>query len=230
MVVLILKNLFRRKGRTILTIAGVSIGVAAIVALGAMAEGFEASYNSMLSGSQADYVISQPDAFDISMSSVDEELGEKLEAMSEVEAVSGMLEGFVQAEGIPYFFVFGYPEDSYVLSRFQIVEGDPLDAPQSSRGQGKPLLLGSAVAEVMEKSPGDTIRIGESVYRVVGIYETGEAFEDSAAVLSLREAQDLLGKTRQVSLFYIQLKDPSLGDRFAERQRRAVVSLARGDE
>ena len=194
MIVLILKNLLRRRGRTILTIAGIGIGVAAIVALGAMAEGFEASYNSMLSGSQADYVISQPDAFDISMSAVDEELGEKLAVMPEVEAVSGMLEGFVQAEGIPYFFVFGYPEDSYILSRFQIVEGEPLDAPRSGHRQGKPLLLGSAVAETLEKSAGDTLRIGESVYRVVGIYETGEAFEDSAAVQG-RSATGVTGFT-----------------------------------
>ncbi len=39
---MIFKNIFRRKGRTILTLLGISIGVAAIVALGAMAEGSQA--------------------------------------------------------------------------------------------------------------------------------------------------------------------------------------------
>jgi putative ABC transport system permease protein len=37
---MIIKGLLRRKTRTLLTMAGVAIGVAAIVALGAMAEGF----------------------------------------------------------------------------------------------------------------------------------------------------------------------------------------------
>jgi hypothetical protein len=53
---MIFKNLFRRKGRTILTLLGISIGVAAIVALGAMAEGLRAGYTAMASGSQADLV------------------------------------------------------------------------------------------------------------------------------------------------------------------------------
>ena len=34
---MVFKNLFRRKGRTILTLLGIAIGVAAIIALGAMA-------------------------------------------------------------------------------------------------------------------------------------------------------------------------------------------------
>jgi hypothetical protein len=50
--------------------------------------------------------------------------------MPEVLQVSGMLQGFVQAEGNPLFFVFGYPLDSFVLSRFQIVSGSD---PQAGR-------------------------------------------------------------------------------------------------
>ncbi|RLC65584.1 MAG: ABC transporter permease, partial [Chloroflexi bacterium] len=39
-----LKNLFRRKGRTILTLVGISIGVAAIIALGAIGQGLKAGF------------------------------------------------------------------------------------------------------------------------------------------------------------------------------------------
>ncbi len=120
---MIWKNILRRKGRTLLTILGISVGVAAIIGLGALANGFEAGYNSMLSGSNADLVVSQPEALDISLSAIDEQLGSDLAALSEVRAVSGMLEGFVQAEGSPFFFVFGYQLDSFLLERFQIVEG-----------------------------------------------------------------------------------------------------------
>ncbi|TFH37861.1 MAG: ABC transporter permease, partial [Anaerolineales bacterium] len=56
---MILKNILRRKGRTFLTVLGISVGIAAIVGLGALAEGFEAGYTSMLSGSSADLVLSQ---------------------------------------------------------------------------------------------------------------------------------------------------------------------------
>ncbi len=222
---MIWKNITRRKGRTFLTVLGIAIGVAAIVGLGALAEGMEAGYSSMLSGSQADLVISQPNSFDISLSSVEETVGPTLRAMPEVSMVSGMMQGFVPAEELPYFFIFGYPRDSFVLDRFQIIEGEQLNVRRPLRKPGNPILLGSAAAEALGKSVDDTIRLSDSVYRVIGIFQTGDVFEDSGAVLPLDEAQQLLGKPRQVSLFYIQLKDPQLEERFSKRVERVMPDL-----
>ncbi|MCJ7662130.1 MAG: ABC transporter permease [Anaerolineales bacterium] len=223
---MVIKNLLRRKTRTLLTVIGISIGVAAIIGLGVMADGLEAGYSSMMSGSKADLVISQPNSFDVSMSSVDESVGEDLAAMPEVAAISGMLQGWSQTEGEPFFFVFGYPQDSFILGRFQIVDGVPLEDRKAKNVRGKPLLLGSAAAEVMEKNTGDTIRLMDTVFRIVGIYETGDAFEDSGAILNLYDAQEVIGKQRQVSVFYIQLKDPSLSDRFITRVERKYPDLS----
>ncbi len=223
---MILKNLFRRKVRTLLTVIGISIGVAAIVGLGALANGLQAGYNSIISGSQADLILSQEDAIDLSTSAVDESVERELAAMSEVSRVSGMLQGFVQAESVPYFFVYGYPQNSFALQRFQIVEGVSLDSHETQKLRGKPVLLGAAAAEVLDKHPGDTLRLMEKVYRVAGIYETGETLEDNGAVLSLDDAQDLLGRPRQVSLFYIQLKDLALAERLQKRAERVWPSLS----
>lgn len=204
---IVFKNLLRRKTRTILTVLGISIGVAAIIGLGAMAEGLDTGYDAMISGSNADLVLSQPDAMDIAYSSVDEAIGDELEAMPEVDEVSGMMQGFVQAEASPVFFIFGYPKGSFILDRFNIVQGSGLYARAAQQVKGKPLILGSAAAESFSKDVGDSIRLGGSTYRVVGIYQTGQSFEDGGAVLPLADAQILLGKSRQVSLFYIRLKD-----------------------
>ena len=217
---MVLKNLLRRKTRTLLTVTGIAIGVAAIIALGAMADRLQAGYGSMLAGSKADLVISQPNSFDISYSSVDESIQADLQAMPEVAAISGMLQGWSQTEGEPFFFVFGYPVDSFVLNRFKIVQGAGLDRYDARSLKGKPVLLGSAAAEVLNKAPGDILQLTGSAYRVVGIYETGDAFEDSAAVLTLKDAQELVGKPRQVSVFYLQLNDPALRERFISRVER----------
>ena len=48
---MIVKNLLRRKGRTLLTLLGIAIGVAAIVALGAVAKGIRAGFAAMTQGS-----------------------------------------------------------------------------------------------------------------------------------------------------------------------------------
>ncbi len=215
-----IKNLLRRKIRTLLTVLGIAIGVAAIVALGALSNGLGAGYGSMLQGSKADLVLSQPNAMDISYSSVDEEIGKQLMAAPEVSEISAMVQGFTEAENQPFFFVFGYPSNSFVLPRFRIKTGVGLDSHEAITAHGKPVLLGSAAAEVLNKSVGDTLRLTGSIYRIIGIYETGDAFEDSGAVMGLKDAQDLLGRQRQVSLYYIRLKEPSMKERFLTRVER----------
>jgi ABC-type lipoprotein release transport system permease subunit len=106
-----------------LTILGISIGVAAIIALGAMAGGMEAGYTSLLTGSKADLIISQPNAFDPSYSAIDESIVAELDSMPEVSEISGMIQGFTNAEGEPFIFLFGYPKDSFVLGRYKILAG-----------------------------------------------------------------------------------------------------------
>jgi ABC-type antimicrobial peptide transport system permease subunit len=225
---MILKNLTRRKGRTLLTILAISIGVAAIIGLGALADGLEAGYDSMLNGSQADLVISQPDSYDISFSAVDEEIVAEVKGMPEVRDASGMVQGFTQVETIPFFFVFGYPEDSFIFERFQIVEGVDLKDRTVARSSGKPIMIGSSAAESLNKEIDDTIRINESSFRIVGIYETGDALEDSGATLPLEDAQELLDKPRQVSVIYLQLEDPSLSDQLGTRVNRIWPDLSIG--
>jgi ABC-type lipoprotein release transport system permease subunit len=222
----IIKNLFRRKIRTLLTILGIAIGVAAIVSLGAMADGLDSGYSAMLQGSKADLVLSQPNAMDISYSSVDEELGEQLLAAPEVKEVSPMLQGFTVAESEPFFFIFGYEVNSFIMERFNLIEGHGLDSREATTSHGKPILLGSAAAEILNKSVGDSLRITGSVYRIIGIYQTGDAFEDAGAVLSLKDAQELLGKPRQVSLYYIRLKELGLTNRFLTRVERLWPDLS----
>jgi ABC-type antimicrobial peptide transport system permease subunit len=217
---IIFRNLLRRKIRTSLTILGIGVGVTVIIALGALADGFQAGYGAMMQGSKADLVLSQPDTMDISYSAVKESVGAELAAMPEVEAVTGMLQGLVQTESEPLFFVFGYPAGSFMLERFTASQGYDLFERLPRDLRGKPILLGSAAAEVLNKGVGDTFRITSSIYRIVGIYETGDVFEDSGALLRLEDAQILLGKSNQVSLFYIRLADPGLRARVEERVAR----------
>ena len=223
---MMLRNLLRRKVRTGLTVLGIAIGVAAIIALGALADGLETGYLSVLTGSKADLILSQPNSFDVAYSSVDEALGEQLSNAPEVADVSPMLQGFAQAENEPFFFVFGYDEDSYVLDRFEIISGVSLSHHEAKKVKGSPILLGSAAAEVLDKNVGDSMRLTGSLFRIVGIYQTGDAFEDSGAVLGLEDAQILLGKPRLVSLYYIRLKDPDLKERFVKRVERQFSDLA----
>jgi ABC-type antimicrobial peptide transport system permease subunit len=218
-----LANLFRRKGRSILTLVGIAIGVAAMVALGALGAGLAAGYQAVASGSQADLVLSQPDIYDLTMSAVEQHIGDELRAMPEVRQVVGTLMGNVSAQGgANYFFVFGHDPQGFAIRHFRVVRGEGLTA----RGvRGRPLLLGKRAADALELDVGDAFRLTAGTFRVVGVYETGDAFEEGGAVISLADAQTLLQKHRLVSAYYIKLKDAALADRFRARVERRYPDL-----
>ena len=221
---MIWKNLFRRKGRTILTLTGIAIGVAAIIALGAMAAGMRAGYSAMAQGSEADLVLSQASAMDITMGGVEESVGEQILGWPEVVEVDGALIGNVQAEDSPYFFIFGYDPGGFAIDHFRVIEGQSLA--EAPRVRGEPLLLGKSAAENLNKQVGDSLRITGGTFRIVGIYETGDGFEDGGAVIPLKEVQSLLLQPRRVSMYYIRLRNPDEETRLRTRIERHFDDLS----
>jgi ABC-type lipoprotein release transport system permease subunit len=221
---MILKNLFRRKGRTILTLVGISIGVAAIIALGAVAGGLKSGFAAMSQGSQADLVLSQASAMSSLISSIDEALADEVRALPEVADVTGMLFTNALIDNETYLFLFGYDPEGFAIDHFRIVEGQSLAEVRHVRG--KPLILGKRTAQSMDLQVGDALRITGSVFRVIGIYETGSGLEDGAAVVPLREAQALALQPHRVSMLYVKLSDPDKADRLRARIERRFSDLA----
>jgi len=212
---MILKNLLGRKTRTLLTLFGIAVGVAAVVALGALAEGFGDAYRTLGGGSGADLLVMQDEALDIVFSAIDEDLDTALAGLSGVDTLAKMIYTFASSDASPYFIVYGYDPDEFAIARFRIVAGEPL-SDRTVDGR-RPLILGRAAAEDLEKGVGDSLQLYESVYRVVGIYETGQAFEDGAAVVRLADAQALSGKPRQVNAFLVKVRPGTDVDRLRER-------------
>ena len=196
---MILKNLLGRKTRSLLTIVGIGIGIAAMVALGAIADGLEAGYQAMFTGSQGDLIVTQADAADISAAAVDEEVGQQLQVLPEVADVTGMLQSIVTSEGARYFMIFGYDPQGFAIEHFKIVEGEGLS-------DSKQVIIGKIAAENFEKGVGDSLKLFGSAFRIVGIYETGDGLEEGGGVISLSDAQVLLSKPHQVALFTLRLK------------------------
>jgi ABC-type antimicrobial peptide transport system permease subunit len=218
------KNLFRRKSRTLLTTLGIAIGVAAVVALGALADGFVTGYGDMVGGSGADLLVIQEDALDIAFSSVEQQVGERLAGYSGVTAVSEMVYTFAATENVPYFIVYGYDPGDFALEHFRIVEGGALSHHPVRQG-GRPLLLGHSAAADMELGVGDTLRLYETIYRVVGIYETGKPIEDGSALILIEDAQTISGKPHQVNAFLLQVRPGTDMERLRARIEQRYPDL-----
>jgi ABC-type lipoprotein release transport system permease subunit len=191
----IFKNLFRRKGRTTLAVLGIGIGVAAIIALGAVAQGLKAGLTSMTRGSEADLVITQGGALSVILSSIEDTVATEVQTWPAVADVDSVLLGNAMLDGAQQFFVFGHDPQGFSIRHFRIVEGEGLADVRGVRG--KPLILGKRAALSMDREVGDAMRLGGSIFRVVGIYETGDGFEDGSAVVPLAEAQALMLQPRR---------------------------------
>jgi ABC-type antimicrobial peptide transport system permease subunit len=201
---MILKNLLGRKIRTLLTVFGIAIGVAAVIALGALGEGLSEGYGAISGGSGADLLVLQDDALDITFSGVDQSIAETLAGFSGIQDVARMIYTFAATDKVPYFIVYGYDPGSFAIEHFKIIQGTTL-SDRYSRREGKPLILGRAAADSLDKEVGDTLRLYESTFRIIGIYETGEPFEDGAAVILTEDAQVISGKPRQVNALLLKL-------------------------
>jgi putative ABC transport system permease protein len=221
---MVFRNLFRRKGRTIVTLVGIAIGVATIVALGAVARGLRAGFSAMTRDSQADLVVTQAEALSALMSSVEESVAAEMSTWPEVAEIDGMLFGNALIDGSAYLFFFGHDPEGFAVTHFRIVEGQSLA--DARGGRGKSLILGRRAAQSLHKEVGDVLRLTAGVFRVVGIYETGNAFEDGGAVVPLEEAQSLTLQPHRLSMIYLKLRDPSDAERLRTQVERRFSTLS----
>jgi len=214
-----IRSLSRRRGRTTLTITGISIALASIVMLGSIADGFVVSFNKMLGGTDVDLMARQKDASDMSYSAISEKIGRQIAATPGVQSVSGIVLGTMTVDQMPFFLVFGYAPYEPAIKHFRIVEGRGLQG-------NREIILGRKALEGMKTQIGEVVRLGEVGFRVVGVYETGIAYEESAGVMSLRDAQELTGKPRQVTFYGIKLADPQQADAIQKQLEVALPDIS----
>jgi len=222
---MIFKNLWRRKTRTLLTMIGIALGVAAVVVLSAFGAGMASGFGNISTSASADLTVAQKEALLIMMGTIDEELRDQLTQIAGVKEVIGTVVGIVQMPETPYFLVMGEEPRGFTLAHYKLIAGQPL-------GTRRQILLGKLTAKNFKKAIGDTFRINEIGYRVVGIYETGASFEDTGAVIALADAQRAFDKRRQVTYFQIKLDDPRRADevRQAIEQRWDDLAVVRSGE
>lgn len=195
---MVLKNLWRRGMRSFLTIMGIAVGVAAVVALGAMADGIAQNYGNAI-GLSNDLLVTQANAYDIVFSNLDQDFTQRIEAIPDVSNVEPGVFAWIAVGNTPYFLIYGYNPDSVAIQHYRIVEGKPLIS-------DKQIVIGRRAADALNKRVDDTIRINGIPYRIVGIYETGQGMEESGGVVTLEDAQEIGQKQRSVSLFQVGVR------------------------
>ncbi len=194
-------NLARRKMRTVLSIAGVSMGVAAAGIMFSLVVGFEKSLGGNLLSGQTDAVVMRITARSPFPAAFTRSRAEELGKLTGVEEAVPVLWGFLHPEGGKTIPVQGVPENSFLWKKFA-----PKPEPGASE-ETDSILLGSSAAELLGKTAGESLRVRSRKLTVAGIFETTDQAENAGSLLPLGVMQELTGKAGQVNLVHLRLQE-----------------------
>jgi putative ABC transport system permease protein len=185
------RQLFQRKVRTALSMLGVSVAVAGIIALISVAQGMRSSLDRFMVESGASLIVLQRDAAGFEHSAVTQEEVDEIAAIEGVQDTSrATFKGQIfpklgeSHKKRPMLLVFGrYPEER-LIQRYQdlLLEG-------SLPRERHEILVGKNVADESGIKLGDRMPLflkehfGIKEYEVVGIYETNISWENSGIVV-----------------------------------------------
>ena len=203
---LALRGLLRRRMRTLLTVAGIALGIAAVVTLTAISWGFEHSWQRANDARGTDLIVTRATSENTLPSPFDAGLAAQLRRIEGVHEVAGLLSELLTVEGAP-LFVFGWEPGTFLWKHLRLVEGR-WPAPGTAEAA-----LGALAAETTGRKPGDTVHIGPEAFVVSGIYESAALVENGAVVLELGQVQRLTDKPGKVNVLNLTLAPGSGADR-----------------
>lgn len=193
----VLRNLARQKGRSLLTIGGVFVGILALTVLGAMVE----RINAMLTITEqffATQIMVMPKSRGNSFGGgvFTEEHFDKISSIEGVEAVVprinimiDMGEGFAFTLGLPPMIqAVDLALDHNEWKNLKVRSGEMLTASHE-----KAAVLGSDLARQLEVQVGELVTLNGEDFEVAGILEKTLSGPDNMALLNISDGRRLLG-------------------------------------
>jgi putative ABC transport system permease protein len=204
----IARNLFRRRVRSVLTVLGLGIGIAAVVALMGIAWGFERSFLVIYEAKKIDLIVVRAGESNHLSSSLAASAAERLMRVPGVNGVASSLLDSVSFEdaNLVSVLINGWEPGSLLFRGIRILQGRPLTA-QDRRAA----LLGRILALNLNKKVGDTLQVAGESFNVIGIFESESLFENGGLIVPLKELQKMMGREGQVTGFVVAVDRP--GDR-----------------
>jgi putative ABC transport system permease protein len=217
---LVLKNVFRRPIRSILTALGVALAVGTFVALVGLCNDFVGSISQRYAAQGIDLVVLKSGRAEQVYATLPEKLGAQIKDLPNIEAVCPILFDVVTFEDSDLVGVFieAWYADSPLFDRVKVLAGRKLAA--DSRYEA---MLGKLLAQNMGKGVGDDIVIDGQPFKVVGTYEVENAFENGGALVLISDLQEIMDRQGNVTGFELILTDDS--EQATAETRRQIEAL-----
>ncbi|HEY2827066.1 MAG TPA: ABC transporter permease [Pirellulales bacterium] len=221
----LLKNLFRRPARTMLTITGLAVAVGAVVSLVGVSTGFKDSFMKIYESRDVDLVVTRAGGTEALNSGLPEQLGIPISKLKGVkEVVGGLVDAIdFRDNGLLGVILNGWPPDCPLFTKLTVLQGRELNA-----GDNHKIIIGRVLAANLDKKVGDKIELyGSEDFEVVGIYESPIVYENGGAIVLLSELQRLNNKPNEISGFTVSAVKP-IDDQGLEDLTQRILNLQPG--
>lgn len=194
------RGLMRRPVRTGLTIVGIAIGIAAVVALVGISRGFETSWEKGMKSRGTDIVVSSmgnaltPKPFNSGVV-------ERITPLPNVAETCAILVDLISVEKAEMMIVSARQWGGFSWKNLKLVSGRlPNDANERA------VVLGKTAAEVLAKKIGDKLQLETEELPIVGIVDGGAVVENGSVMLSLSLFQELSGNPDKINVIDLRVK------------------------
>jgi putative ABC transport system permease protein len=198
---LIVKNIVRQRVRTGLTVLGISLGITTVVALGVITESLKASSGEILHIGDADFMVAQEGAADLSFSVLPVATVEEIRATEGVARAEGMLFHITRVGSNPYFFFVGRQYDQLAANPPELREGAIW--PEGAMDQ---ILLGDRASRNLDARVGDQVTIEDINFTVAGVFKTGRYLEDGGAYGPIEVISQIAGRGDVVTAVFVKVE------------------------
>jgi len=210
------KNLWRRRLRTLLTLGGITMGIAAFVALVGFSRAFEHEWLRLYKNAGTDIAVVETNFLNTSLS---QSLGARIRAVPEVERVSPMIFNLIDLTPEVNSLVYGWQANSYELDSLTFLSGGRFH-------DGQPeVILGNLLAEDLKKTTGDTLPIQGTAFKVVGVFHGGTALENGAVIMPLDQMQVISSMDGKVTAFHVRLRPAPPGESYDSYVKHAETEV-----
>ena len=194
------KNLLRRPTRSLLTIAGIAIGIGAVVALASLAWGFEKSWERAYAVRGTDLVVTKVTSQSPLAAPFDGGIKDQLLRLPHIEKATGLLSDMVSVEDSPTVLVFGWELQGFLWEHLQLIEGR-----WPANDSDKCVVIGTLASTVLKKSLGAPIQVETGEFTVCGIFKSGALVENSAIVMALPQLQNIMGNPGRINFLNLRV-------------------------
>ena len=204
------KNLTRRRARTVLTVLGLSVAVGSVVALLGIAQNFYDTMAKTFDRRGVDLIVMAAGKADQLSSEIDQSVTADVAKLPGVVAVSETLVDIVEVtrgRTSDSVIAQGWTADNFAYDDIEMIAGRKLTDTDVTQA-----MLGSKLADSLEKTIGDTVELQGEPFEVVGVYRSFDMFENGAVVVPLPEMQRLSAREGSITALGVRVDKSGTDD------------------